>query len=55
MGPPKCHTHSLHNTGVQIAVGPCDIDGVVSLPVESTESGKSLGIFKGRDNSCGQQ
>lgn len=35
--------------------GSCDINTIVSLLVESTESGKCLGVFKGRDNSCDQQ
>ena len=47
----ECHTPPRGSDGG----GSCDINTIVSSPAESTESGKCLGVFKGRDNACDQQ
>lgn len=51
LGATKSHSSCLQDTGAHLAMGFCDINNIVSLAEEITESGKWLGVFKGRDNS----
>ena len=47
MGLPKCHTHSLHDTGFQIVVGCGDINSIVSRLWKAQSQGNGQVFSKG--------